>query len=71
MRILNKIDKMMGYQLRIGVLPGYYGTNNYWIWGTSGIVFDNYQKRLGITANKIVKGQSIAGINDTCSSCPE
>ncbi len=68
--------QMMGTQLRIGVSPGYYGTNNYWTWGTSGIVFDNYQQKLGITADKIVKGQSIAGINGTastgyssCSSC--
>jgi hypothetical protein len=63
--------QMMGTQLRIGVSPGYYGTNNYWTWGTSGIVFDNYQQKLGITADKIVKGQSIAGINGTGgTSCP-
>ncbi len=68
--------QMMGDQLRIGVSPGYYGTNNYWTWGTSGIVFDKYQEKLGITADKIVKGQSIAGVNGTastgyssCSSC--
>ncbi len=68
--------QMMGTQLRIGVSPGYYGTNNYWTWGTSGIVFDNYQEKLGITADKIVKGKSIAGVSGTgetgyssCSSC--
>ena len=61
----------LGNQLRIGVNKGYYGTNNYSNWGTSGIVFDDYQKKLGITADKILKGQSIAGINGTGeTSCP-
>ncbi len=68
--------QMLGNQLRIGISPGYYGTSNYLSWGTSGIVFDNYQEKLGITADKIVKGKSIAGVSGTgetgyssCSSC--
>jgi hypothetical protein len=66
--------QMLGNQLRIGISPGYYGTSNYLSWGTSGIVFDNYQEKLGITADKILKGQSIAGVNGTgettCPTCP-
>ena len=63
--------QMLGNQLRIGISPGYYGTSNYLSWGTSGIVFDNYQEKLGITADKILKGQSIAGVNGTGeTSCP-
>ena len=63
--------QMLGNQLRIGISPGYYGTSNYLSWGTSGIVFDNYQEKLGITADKILKGQSIAGVNGTGeTTCP-
>lgn len=52
-------------QLIMGVEKGYYGSTNYSNWDKSGVVLNDYQNKLGITADKIVKGNTICGIVGT------
>lgn len=54
-----------GNQLRIPIPKGYYGSSTYSNWSCSGLVLNDFQNKLGITASKIVSGQSICGISGT------
>ena len=54
-----------GNQLRIPIPKGYYGSSTYSSWSCSGLVLNDFQNKLGITASKIVRVQSICGINGT------
>ncbi len=61
----NNLEITQYNQLRIGINPGYYGSANYSNWGVSGIVIGDFQTKLGITADKIVSGQTVAGVTGT------